>query len=362
VSRWSLRTRLVVATVVAVAVGFVAGATLVAVLASVEDAPGETRRAARADGDRDALQTIARRRVVVGGSVAAATAGAVGWMLVGATLAPLERLRAGAAEVAATTDLTRRVPVGGGPDEVDVLGHTINEMLARLQAAEAASRAALDASRAFAGGAAHELRTPLTSIQVDLETLGNPALDEDERRAIVGQMHAEHARLVALLDQLLALARGDLGRRESEGVDVGDLVEVAVHDATRRAADAALAVEADDDLVVQGSSEGLRLAVDNLVENALRHGRGPVEVSATSTGEAPGWIVVRVDDHGPGIPAEDRPRIVGRFERGRATTTPGSGLGLALVDQQAQLHGGRLTLDERPGGGLRAELWLPRSR
>lgn len=366
-TRWSLRTRLVVATMVAVAVGFVAGATLVALLASVEDgsardAPAEDRRATRLDGDGDALQTVARRRVVVGGAVAAATAAAVGWTLVGAALAPLDRLRDGAAAVATTTDLTGRVPVGGGPDEVDQVGRTINEMLERLQVAEASTRAALDASRSFAGGAAHELRTPLTSIQVDLDTLGSPALDDRERREIIGQMRAEHARLVVLLDQLLALARGDLGGGdEMETVDVGDLVEVAVDSARRRNPEATVDGSTADDLLVRGSAESLRLVIDNLLENALRHGRDPVAVTTAVAADQPGWIVLRVDDHGRGIPVEDRARVLERFERGGGVTVPGSGLGLALVAQQVERHQGRLTLTDAPEGGLRAEVWLPQA-
>lgn len=363
-TRWSLRTRMTVAVTVTVAVAFLAGAALLALLAAVEDqGPSSERVIERLEsdrlGERGAIQTLARRRVAVAGIVATAVAAATGWVLVGRALRPLARLQESAAEVAVTTDVSRRVPIGSGPEEIDVVARTLNQMLERLQVAEASLRSALDASRSFAAGAAHELRTPLTSLQADLEVLDDPRLKAEQRDEVLAEMRAEQGRLVALLDQLLALSRGDLAAGgDDELVDLGDLVEVAVQTTRRRSPTATITVSVEGECSIIGSPEGLRLAIDNLLENAVRHGGGQVAVAAAPEPAGEG-VVIRVDDAGPGIPVGDRDRVLGRFERGSGVTAPGSGLGLALVDQQARRHGGHLELDDSPSGGLRIELHLP---
>jgi two-component system sensor histidine kinase PrrB len=347
---------------VTVAVAFVAGLALLAILTSVNDDATEPRtrreRLEQRVEDRGALREVARRRVAVSGLVATGIAGGLGWVLIGVALSPLDRLRAGAAAVAETSDLRRRVPTGEGPEEIDLLARTLNAMLERLEVAEAATRAALDASRTFAADAAHELRTPLTSLQTDISTLDNPTLGADERSEILAEMGEEHTRLVRLLDQLLALARGDTGVQTTmEPIELADLVEVAAQAARRRNPAATIAVTVAGDPHLVGSADGLRLALDNLLENAIRHGGGRIDVEVRSGPDAE--ALVQIDDHGPGIPAGDRQRVLARFARGAAPTTPGSGLGLALVAQQVALHRGRLELGDAPGGGLRVHLWLP---
>jgi two-component system sensor histidine kinase PrrB len=248
----------------------------------------------------------------------------------------------------------------GGPREIDHLSASLNGMLERIGNADAERDAALEASRRFAADAGHELRTPLATMGADLHTLaGAPGIDPSGQE-VVGDLLEQQARMTGLLDALQALARGDAGAAlERADVDLGDLAELSLEAARARHPQVAFSFAADDDadLRVTGSLPGLRLAVDNLVENAARHGAGRVTVSATAES---GGVSLSVDDDGPGIPEDERERVRERFERGRDARAGGSGLGLALVDQQVRLHGGTLELGESGLGGLRAAFALPR--
>lgn len=305
----------------------------------------------------EAETTVAdtRRLVLRLGLAAVTVAGFLGWLLAGAALRPLARLRHDAERVSGTDDLEVRVADAQGLAEVDELGATINRMLERIAMATRETRVALEASRAFAGNAAHELRTPLTSMQANLEVLQrNPELDPGQRTAITADVMEQQQRLLRLLGALRLLARGDLaGAPFREDVDLAALTEDAARRARDRHPGAEITVDlGETDTTLAGWDEGLQVLVDNLIDNAIVHGRDPrgrvrVEVALARAG---GEVVLRVDDHGPGIPAEERAQVLERFGRGRNPGGPGSGLGLALVDQQARLHGGRVEIGDRPGG------------
>jgi len=260
-------------------------------------------------------------------------------------LRPLQRLRESAAGVSTTRDLTTRV-VTAGPGEVDDVAHSLNAMLARLEASAAETERALEAARRFTADAGHELRTPLTSIRANLAALRH---GPDAR--ILEELERDLVRLTALLDGLQALARGDAGVIEHAPVDVGDVADAALADARRRHPHVDFAFGDVRELRIDGDETGMRAALDNLLENAARHGARRVRVSVTDTG-------VRVDDDGPGIAAADRERVFARFARGGHTDVPGSGLGLAVVAQQARLHGGRVYATDSPLGGARLVLEL----
>ena len=122
----------------------------------------------------------------------------------------------------------------------------------------------------------------------------------------------------------------------------------------RPGGDVEITVVADDAGMVWGWPAGLRLAVDNLVRNAITHG-GATRIVLTARREEP-HLVITVDDNGRGLPVEEHEAVLGRFARGSTAAAGGSGLGLALVAQQAALHGGRIELSDGPLGGLRATL------
>jgi two-component system sensor histidine kinase PrrB len=331
-------------------------------------APDNLRmQVARPRGPTEATVDAVRRRVVLLAGLGLGVTAALGWVLTGLALRPLGRLRVAASNVASTEDLAMRVPAGAGPVEVDVLAESLNAMLARLQMSVAATEAALDASRGFAANAAHELRTPLTSIQANLDALHrNPAMPEHERQETLGDINAELFRLIALLEALRTLARGEaLEGLPTEQVAFADLVDAAVQGVRRRHPDAVLTFDdPGGEAAVEGWAEGLEVLVVNVLENAATHGKaradGPVHVRATVEPEGE---VVRfvVDDDGPGIPASERELVLDRFGRGAGARGSGFGLGLALVNQQVQLHHGAIVIGVSPTGGTRIDIHLPAS-
>jgi two-component system, OmpR family, sensor histidine kinase PrrB len=264
-------------------------------------------------------------------------------------LAPLARLRATAGDVAETADLSRRVDVGDGPEEVDALAGDLNAMLERLQGTAAGREAALASARRFAADAGHELRTPLTSLEANLST---GSIDAARRDA---------DRLAALVEQLQALARGEAGPpARAEDVDLGELADQVVLGVRSRSPDILVRLEAPEQgPVVRGEAESLRMLLDNLVGNAALHGRRPGEVVVTAAALETGGAQLLVDDDGPGIRPDDRARVLERFARGPDVHGPGSGLGLSIAAAQAARHGGALTLEDSPLGGLRVRVTLP---
>jgi two-component system sensor histidine kinase PrrB len=328
-------------------------------------APSNLRmQVARPSAPTEATVDAVRRRVILLAGLGLGVTAAVGWVLTGLALRPLGRLRVAASNVASTDDLAMRVPAGAGPVEVDGVAETLNAMLARLQRSVAATEAALDASRGFAANAAHELRTPLTSIQANLEVLHrNPAMPVQERQETLGDINAELGRLVALLEALRTLARGEATEGlPTERVDFADLVDAAVQGARRRHPDAVLTFDDPGvEAAVEGWAEGLEVLVVNVLENAATHGRAgdrPVHVRALVE---PHGDEVRflVDDDGPGIPASEREHVLDRFGRGAGARGAGFGLGLALVTQQVQLHHGAIVIGVSPAGGARIDIRLP---
>jgi two-component system sensor histidine kinase PrrB len=290
--------------------------------------------------------------------VALAVVGAAVWLLTSLVLRPLRRLQAVASSVAGDEDLDRRVPADDGPGELRSLASSFNAMLARLGRSAADRERALAATRRFAADAGHELRTPLTSVQATLSTLRrHPELEAERRAAMVQDALDQQRRMVDLLEGLQALARGDAGPLEHTDVDLADLVDGVVTAAAERHPELALsAALPETPVIVEGWEPGLRLLVENLVSNAARHGRadggGRVEVTLLdATGGA--GPVLHIDDDGPGVPPDERERIFAPFARIDGADRPGSGLGLALVAQQAGHHGAGVQVEDAPLGGAR---------
>jgi two-component system sensor histidine kinase PrrB len=382
----SLRARVAVAAVVATALAFVLSIVVVVGTFAFEfhqqggpwdrqagEAPArEIPGAAPADdrppwwqqsgtaGPPDFIRGLAGRLVLVNLGVLGLV-GATGLLLGGLALRPLVRLQTAAERVASTRDLATRLPHGNGPEEVDALAGSLNAMLERLQRSTAQTEAALEASRRFAADAGHELRTPLTSMRANLDVLARSSnLSAGEQRIMTDVAREQH-RLLALLDGLQRLARGDAADAvPRERLDLADIVDAAVTNAASRHPSATMTFQGPEEAPIQGWSDGLRLLVDNLLDNAVRH-TGP-QVHVVVTLAIAGRVArLVVDDDGPGIPVDERQQAFQRFARGRAARGQGSGLGLALVAQQAAVHGGRAVIDTSPQGGTRVvvELALP---
>lgn len=270
-------------------------------------------------------------------------------------------------------DLTdsARLPVraegDGGGVEVEELRTAFNTMLEHIDTSLAARTAAEQRLRRFIADASHELRTPLTSIRGYADLFRYAAANApEEREAHLEKLRSEAARMSALLDDLLLLARLDSAEVETPlRVVDGDLAALV-----RQAADAFRAARPTHPLTVTAPPAPVRLAfdparlrqvVDNLLTNAAVH-TPPGTAVSLSVSEEPGRVVLRVADSGPGIPPADQTRIFDRFYRvddSRTRDRGGSGLGLAVVRSLVEAHGGTVGLDSGPGSTV-FEVRLPR--
>jgi signal transduction histidine kinase len=273
-------------------------------------------------------------------------------------LRPLRELARKAGRIKGTEDLEVTLRVPGQPQEVAVLAEELDLMLGRLDEAVAAREAALLAARRFAADAGHELRTPLQSVRANLDIASSDEANDQQRRLALETAGLQSDRLSRLVDGLQTLARGESGVVVATDVDLGDIADGAVFAAQTRHPE--LTIESDlpaTGPVVGGDADGLWRVVENLLENAARHGRpgGHVRLRVSSTAAG---AEILVEDDGPGIPSGERERVVRRFARGRGATASGSGLGLAIVEAEARRHGGTLELSSSELGGLLARVTI----
>ncbi|GAB4582979.1 HAMP domain-containing sensor histidine kinase [Nocardia sp. IFM 10818] len=305
--------------------------------------------------------TAAQRRWVLWAALASVAAAAgLGWLFGGRAVRPIVSLTRQLDRRGPNGDPDAPLPVdGSGVREADKLAEAVNTMLERVDRAQAETAAALETARDFAAVSAHELRTPLTAMRTDLEVLRTLDLDEAQRIEILADLQRSQNRVEATLAALERLAAGDLtNERDHVETDVAEVCDAAAHDAMRHFPELKVRIDTDAELLTRGLPTGLRLAIDNALANSARHGKATEAL--LSAHRAPnGHIVLTVDDNGRGIPAAERDAVFARFFRGSQASKGGSGLGLALVAQQAQLHGGRAYFDDGLLGGVRLVLELP---
>lgn len=276
------------------------------------------------------------------------------WGVVTRALAPLERVRRQVAERRAS-DLAP-LQADGLPAEVRPLIDELNALLARLTQA-------WDALTHFTADAAHELRTPLAALRLQVQSLQR-APDAASREVAEARLLAGVDRATRLVEQLLALARQDGAAHVARvPTDLCELAQAAVRDAQPQAAPRAVTVTLDAPeapVTVNGQPDALAVALRNMIDNGLRHapegGHVRVGVAYVPGDEAP-QAQLWVEDDGPGLPSDERGRVLDRFYRAPGSPGNGSGLGLAIVKVVAERHGATLRLDESPTlGGLRVTL------
>jgi len=296
-----------------------------------------------------------------GASIATVLAGAaLGWYASRRIVRPLSEV-GDAARMLAGGQLDTRIRALVDPDLEPIIS-SFNGMADTLE-----SRIEKDAQ--FASDVSHELRSPLMTLQASIEVLENHREDLNERaQSALDLLSADLDRFRELVEDLLEISRFDAG------VMLLELEEVLLTDFVRHVVRSAgyghVPVERDPEAVLDEELGAIITAIDkrrvarvltNLLNNAEKYGDGAVQVTVTADEDV---VRIYVDDNGEGVPVEDRDRIFERFNRagaaGRRGSSTGVGLGLALVAEHVGLHGGRVWVDDAPGGGARFAVELPR--
>ena len=261
-------------------------------------------------------------------------------------------------------DLSGRLPVAGTGDEIDRLAENLNQMLERIEALMAGLKEVSD-------NIAHDLKTPLTRLHNRAEQALRAARGENEYRAALEQTIDESEGLIRTFEALLMIARAESGQAR-DGMAEFDAAEIArdigeLYEPVAEEKGISLKIEAEAAAPVKGNRELISQALANLVDNAIKYAApeqpvmngevGQVVVRALNDGER---IFLTVADNGPGIPDEDRGRVVERFVRlEQSRSQPGSGLGLSLAAAVARLHGGELKFEDN-APGLKSIIAVPR--
>lgn len=277
------------------------------------------------------------------------------WAGVRAGLAPLHRLRL-QVEGRAPTDLAP-LQLASAPRELWSLANALNTLLAAVQSN-------VNTQKRFIGDAAHQLRTPLAGLksqtEIALQSVSDPAL-----RTRLERVHESATRSAHLVNQLLTLARAEpesLMAQDRQRFDLARMARLLTAELVPRALRLHMDLGMDEEAVVdpvwiEGNELLIREAVSNLIDNALHYAGEGGQVTVT-VGQADGQARLCVTDNGPGIPAQDRERVMERFVRGTDTGN-GCGLGLAIVREIIERHHGTVTLADATPHGLKVTLDLP---
>lgn len=287
-----------------------------------------------------------------GGLTSLLLASVAGYGLARAGLAPVEAMRRRASEISIAGS-TVGLPLPPARDEVRRLGETLNAMLARI-------RDAFERERRFVADASHELRTPLAVMRTEIDgaLLRRPA-EPDVRLALLA-VRSECTRLTRLADDLLVLARLDEGRlpMHTTVVELSGLFELIRDQYADLAAEAGrfIVIDVPQKVAVYADPDRLRQVLINLVDNAIRHGKGEITLRAWPVADG---VEINVSDQGRGFPDGFAERAFDRFSRADSTRgDAGAGLGLALVKAIAVAHGGRVWISSKASTAV--HLWLPR--
>lgn len=286
-----------------------------------------------------------------------ALGGVGGWALARRTLRPLSSMADRARRITAER-LDGRINVEPASAELDHLRDAFNDTLSRLERS-------FDELRRFTADAAHEMRTPLTALRSVGEVGLRNARGEEDLREVVGTMLEEVDRLSRLASDLLGLARAESGQSplRLEPLDLAALASEVCESLVVLAEEREQVLDLSGAQPVKtlGDRVALRLALMNLVDNAIKYGPEGSRVSVV-TGRSTATVWVEVADEGPGIAPEHQAHVFERFYRvdeGRSRGCGGTGLGLALVRWTAEAHGGRVELESAPERGSRFRMVLP---
>ena len=309
---------------------------------------GSVIQIARNISEQEEVLALLGFRFLLIGLLVTAAAGGGGWLLARRVTRPVEILTKAAAEVAETRELLEPIDTGAA-GEVGRLADSFNSMIAALRDSRAQQRRLIQ-------NASHELRTPLASLRTNIEVLERAEeLEPEERRRMLADIHHELKELTTLVIELAALASEESQAPDEPAQTLG-LEQIARASAERASRRTQRTIRVTGEgASVEARAGALQRAVDNLLDNALKWGPPGRAVEIVLSG---GELAVR--DRGPGIPEDDLPYVFDRFYRAaEARSRPGSGLGLSIVKEIAESHGGRVHAANRPGGGAQVGFTLP---
>jgi heavy metal sensor kinase len=303
--------------------------------------------------DHDRTLAALERLLLVGGPVALLISSLAAYFVAAAALRPVEAMRRRAARIS-SDEPGRRLPLGPADDEITSLARTLNDMLARLEAA-------IERERRLVADAGHELRTPLAILKAEIELALEDDGDEERLRSALHSGGDEVDRLSRLADDLLVLARADDGRLplRPERVAIARLARKVATGHAAHAGERAITTDVPASLDAEIDPLRIEQALSNLVENAIRHGDGEIVIGAARRG---GRIELAVSDAGPGFPDELLEGATERFARAHGTAEGGAGLGLSIVDSIAAAHGGTVTVANNESGGAIVTISAPAVR
>lgn len=270
------------------------------------------------------------------------------WLIAHRSLAPVRKITESAHEISTGDDLSRRIELGPGRDEIHTLADTFNDMFARLE------RAFL-AERQFTSDASHELRTPTAVILAECGMAKKLPDEPAELRQSLKVVERQARKMSALVSRLLTFTRLEQGTQKikTEEIDLSELTRAVCEEQKCIESDKSIQEDVAPEVFVRGDGELLAVLLQNLISNARKYGRenGSIWISLRKDG---GTALLSVKDDGVGISAEQLPRIWDRFYQADPSRTnrDGSlGLGLAMVKEIARLHGGDVSAESEPGQG-----------
>lgn len=274
-----------------------------------------------------------------------------GYLITAKALRPLSAMTETARAISEGNDLTRRIRLGSGRDEVHVLAHTFDQMMERLQCS-------FETEKQFTSDVSHELRTPVAVILSQCEYASQEGTPSEELRGSIGVIGAQARKMSALISQLLTLARADSGKQklQYELVNLSELAEIIVEEQSIAAEEKGITLLTDiqPEILLRADETMMMRLFINLISNSITYGKpGGHTLVTLSANEAE--ITGSVQDDGIGIPADKLDKIWQRFYQVDPARTSGSssgsGLGLSMVKWIVQAHGGRIEVSSRLGEG-----------
>ena len=312
--------------------------------------------------DIDTTLRLDRAVAIVGSLTVLLLAVLLSPLIVARALVPLRQM-AKSAGALARGDYKQRVPLPSSNDEIGGLALAFNRMAAGIEQAFEIRRQSEERMRQFVADASHELRTPLTSIAGYIDVLGRrQSVDTELLQTSLRAMQQESSRMTRLVNDLLTLARfesGSASQRQRIHLDIW--LNQTLDEINLKERGVAESRSLEPELVIDADPDALKQVIINLAQNALKY--APTARQRWSAAGSDGFVVIRLEDDGPGIPREDLPHIFERFYRGaqaRERSTAGSGLGLAIARSIVESHGGRIEAGSAPGGGASFTIRLSR--